>query len=209
MKINFTFLIAACLLLAAIADAQTNEPATVSKGSKIYFAVGGGAGYKSQMLGFSGTWIMKNDWGFSLSYKGNNFEPRNLPSDYYQGLDFVKPYDYLHFLSFNYLREFDSKTKLLRYGIEAGPSLVTEGVAVFTHKPYAGLNDLFESNYTYTYAQKPAVGLSVRGKIEFPFSRFAGLEGAVFANVNAFRSIVGGEIYLTLGKVRDRIKNKK
>ena len=206
MKTLFIFLITFCSIASNRIHSQESQ---ADKHSKIYFSLGGGAGIKSQLMGFGGTCILPKEWGFSLSYKGSNYQARNLPSDYYQGLDFQKPFDYLHVLSFNYLKEFSTSTKLIRYGIEGGPSLVTEGIAAFTYKPLNGLEDLFESNYSYSYTKKSTVGLSVRAKIEFPLTRFAGLEIAGFANVNSFQSIIGGEIYLTLGKIRDRIKTKQ
>ena len=98
MKALFIFLISFCSLASNRIYSQAGQ---TQQHSKIYFSLGGGAGIKSQLMGFGGTCILSNDWGLNLSYKGNNTEARNLPSDYYQGLDFQKPLDYLHALSFN------------------------------------------------------------------------------------------------------------
>ena len=210
MKTRSIFFFLWCAIVSGSVYAQgAMSDVNKDEHSKTYFSMGGGVADNGQLIGFAGTHILPKGIGASISYKGDNYNCRDLPSDYYQGLEFVAPYDYLHILSLNFVKEFSTSTKLFRYGFEGGPSLVTKGTAVFTHKPYNGLEDLFESNYTYAYSKKMTVGLSLRAKMEFPLSRFAGLEAAVFSNINAYRSIIGAEMYLTIGAVRNRIKTKQ
>jgi hypothetical protein len=153
--------------------------------------------------------ILLNNWGASVSYNVYFPEAVDLPANYYSGLCLFgncKPNDNLTSTSLRVMREFPTKTKLIRFGIEGGFSFVGYKKAHFSYNSNQGF---FDSNYIVTYSQKYSGGVSLRLKAEFPFTRFAGLELAMVSNINPYLSYVGMELTMTLGVVRDRIKPKK
>ena len=104
------------------------------------------------------------------------------------------------------VREFPSRTsKRVRFGLEAGPSLVKyERVDSY----YLSYGWIFGSYYKAKTTEFTTGGLALRAKIEFPVSLGFGLEIALTGNINPYKPHFGIEFYLTVGKVRDRITPK-
>jgi hypothetical protein len=175
----------------------------------LYGAVGFGIGRKATPVGISSNFILSNNLGASISYKYKVFKAENLPSDYTAGSNFLTgpdnstPDDLFSFFSFNLLKEFPTKYKRIRFGIEAGPSLVKYRIAKFKREPITSILIVSSSNYSYRYENFQTVGLSLRAKMEFPFTRGFGLEAAICSNINEYKSFVALEVYLTFGYVRE------
>lgn len=151
---------------------------------KIYIGMGGGF---PSTGGVSANFLLKNNMGGSLQFR--HFQ--------------TKDYDRLNTYSLCFTKVFTlENTKLIRFGVECGPSWVTYLEAHDVHFVWG-----FEGADYYTTSN--TFGLTARVKVEFPLSQGAGLEIAIPININKYKSVVGIEIYLTLGRVRDRIKPKK
>ena len=174
----------------------------------IYSGFGVGICNSGAGVAVDGTFILSNNWGVSIRYNPNYLSARNLPDDYVDLVLFMPfltnglPTDDINVLSVNTIKEFPTQSKLIRFGIEFGPALVISQIAVFT--PVSNWIPLLGSNYTMTHDNNTTIGLSLRGKAEFPLTRFAGLEVAAHTNINKFRSILGVEFCLNLGLIRKR-----
>jgi hypothetical protein len=177
----------------------------------LYLSLGSDLGYSDffPRAGIAGSFILANNWGGSISMKTAMFRARNLPLDYRPGGFFLFgdgiPDDGMTMISLCVMREFPSRSKMVRFGLEGGPSLVGYDEVYFTPNEYSGPT-LFgpPSNYSSDYVTKKTAGLALRAKIEFPLTRYAGCEFAVNSNLNMLRPFIGAEIHLTLGVVRGR-----
>lgn len=171
------------------------------KSTKIYFGFGGGV---PKNLGVSFTLILKNDWGASLGIKyvsydrldrsgntGGMFGPGVIPGD-----ELVEYYVCA-------VREFPSQhTKRVRFGIEAGLALVKYEKVLSSEIRSVWIFGRYYSAKTEEYITG---GLTLRGKLEFPVSLALGFELGLYANINPEKPHAGFDLYLTLGKVRDRL----
>lgn len=173
----------------------------------VYISFGGGW---PGTFGLGGTLLLVNNMGGSISYRYRTITASNKPADYYPGLfDFFSSsaVDEINIVSLCFLKAFPlSNTKLIRFSVEGGPSLVNYKRAVFN---YRGEYGFFASNYSIKYTSEETIGLTLRGIIEFPLSQIVGMEIALFGNVNKIHSTACIEVYLTFGRLRDRIKPKK
>jgi hypothetical protein len=159
------------------------------KSVKAYF--GFGFGFPSGGLSF--TVILKNDWGGSLSYKHTSYDKRDNSG---QTSEF----------SLCVVKEFPVKTtKRVRGGLEAGPSLVKYEKVEQIRLVSGWLGSYYEKQTS----KHTTMGLNLRAKLEFPLTLAFGFEIALYSNINKYKSVIGFEFYLTLGKVRDRIKPRK
>ena len=162
------------------------------------------------------TLILPNGWGTSATYNLLTPVAQNLPSDYKGGSGIFnffgsgnndKVYDEITAISFRALKEFPTKSKYVRVGLEAGPSLVrTEIADNFVFRPVSG-GDIFgyPSNYDYEVITSNTIGLSLKGKLELAFTRPFGFEIGITSNINSKRSYYGADFLITLGHVRDKI----
>lgn len=173
-----------------------------------YLGLGFGA-CKSGIGGvISGTFILSNNWGASIRYNPNSFLAENMPDDYIDLVLFMPfltngiPSDNVTALSVNIIKEFPTKTRFVRFGIEFGPAFVKYELARFT--PVPNWIPLLGSNYDVSHDTDNCIGFSMRGKAEFPLTRFAGLEAAPYVNINRFRNFFGIDFCLTLGLLRGR-----
>ena len=173
--------------------------------SEFYLGLGAGPCNKGLGCGLGGTIILSDNWGGSVYFRANFLEAKNLPEDYVDFVLFLPfmsngiPTDIVQVLSFNLLKEFPTHSKLIRFGIELGPSWTNVQIAHFTPKDYVpGLG----SNYNIIREGKNSIGLSLKVKAEFPFSGFAGLELAAYTNINKYQSVIGLDLCVTLGLVR-------
>ena len=160
---------------------QENDP---YKKPKVYG--GAGLGYPTSSAGYF-TVILKNDWGGSICGRYITFDTQ----------------DQIVEISLFLVREFPFKqTKLIRAGLEAGPSWIK--FSEYQRTTYVGWgwpNDVYTNTTT--------IGLGFRAKLEFTLSQGFGLECAVYGNLNIPKSHIGLEMLLMIGKVRDRVRPKK
>ena len=120
----YTFCIA--FLFPLVIFAQDNETSDKqTKQHKFYINIGKGISLDGKLFGVGLNSIYSNNWGFSLSYNHLGTVPEGLPSNYTKsGIT-----NNLNTFSFRILKEFSTKTKLIRFGVEAGPSLISYELA--------------------------------------------------------------------------------
>ena len=163
--------------------------------------LGFGFGFPSNGgIGF--TLILKNNFGLSISYKHTSFDQQKESN--FGSVSNV-PGDQLSVFSLCVVREFPfANNKRIRIGLEAGPSLVKYEKVEQIDRYYG----YFGPYYKAQTSDHSSGGLSLRAKLEFPLTLAFGFEIALYSNINKYKSFIGFEFYLTLGKVRDRIKPK-
>jgi hypothetical protein len=197
-----------CLLNPCVYSQADSARSSELLVSETYFGLSSGLCKSGIGVAFNGTFIFTNNWGGTVSYNANILTARNLPDDYYDFVLFIPfllnglPTDNIQALSFNLLRAFPTQIKLIRFGIEFGPSIVNTKIAHFT--PIPGPIPFFGTNYDMTRDNNYSIGLSLRGKAEFLFSRFAGIEMAGYTNINSIRPIIGFELGINFGLVREK-----
>jgi hypothetical protein len=174
--------------------------------SALYMGMGAGLCNKGFGDEISLVITTDNNWGGSVRYYNNAVRAKNKPDDFSAGIINLftlsgLPVDIVKELSFCVVKEFPTKAPLVRFGIEAGPTLVWYRLANFT----ASGDGFFGSNYDINYTGNSSIGFSLRLKSEFPLIRFGGLEVAAYANVNEFYSVAGVQFVLNLGLLRESI----
>jgi len=200
-----TFFISLIILLSILSNkiwSQTDSLKT-DKVSQIicYLGFGGGPSLRGASGELSLTITSSNYWGGSLNFRRGYSRMKNIPEDYYGLFRFSPPSDDYTFLTFELLKKFSTSNKSVRLGFEAGPSLVWYNLVELELNP--DYPNLFEYKYNKIYTSESAFGLSLTAKVEFPFSRFFGCELTVFSVINKIQSVLGLDICLNLGKVRD------
>lgn len=175
--------------------------------SYIYLGFGGGPAFEGYNYGLSANIIFANHWGYSIKLNSNRIIAKSLPYDYIERLCFFGnciPTDNYNSVSVHLLREMPAIHKAVRFGFEAGPSIGFYKKATFRRKPGGG--GWFGSNYTTSYFEESALGLTLRAKGAFYLTTFTGIELAVVSIINKQQPFLGAEVYLLLGKVRKRIE---
>ncbi len=164
---------------------------------------------------FAGSVILTSGWGGSVTWNVSYPSAKNLPSDFKRSSGFLsfldvvgEGKDKISALSFRVLKEFPMRSKKLRWGLEAGPSLVFTGVATNFVRVPEPCNPLFGcgANYTYETINSNSLGLSLKGKFEMAISRPFGLEIGLTSNINSKRSYFGVDFLIMLGYVRDSME---
>jgi hypothetical protein len=189
-----------------------------------YIGFGGNFGHQQSFfpkVGLSGTFLLSNNWGGNINFKVKDFKA-DVPKDYSGGSK-EQPFlfgsfsDYLSISTLNVVREFPTRMKRLRFGIELGLSWLTYSKLKFNkiapfYKYYSINGDTFSrliiNNYSTERSLSSAIGFSMRTKIELPLTRIMGLELAVYANINKFQTYIGLEAYLSFGFIREKIQKE-
>ncbi len=151
--------------------------------------------------------IHKNNLGLSLSYNGMTKAAGVLEWYERQSCFFggdCSPKDYVKTYNLRPSITFPTKLKLIRFGFELGPSLVKTEIA---YKVFDDSQQGFRP-WKLHYNKNQSLGFSYVSKIEFPVSRYFGLQAACVGNLNKYRSFLGVEIHAVFGIVRDRLKSK-
>jgi hypothetical protein len=184
--------------------------------SAIYLGVGIKIDRNSYYLkpGFSGTFILSSNWGGSINGKSAGFKAKNMPEDfkprYVLFFSTGTPIDRISIISFCVLREFASPTKLIRFGIESGPSIVSYTEAEFQRDSISKPTFLTgPSNYKTTYKLKETFGLAIRAKFEVPLTRYAGVEFAANCTLNSLHNFFSAEFQVNIGLVREKLRPRK
>jgi len=178
------------------------------------FGIGSGICLRGMLFGLNYTFIGSKNWGGSIRYKSNIFKSNDVPSDYYDdGYRVFSPKDYVNILSFNLLKGFTTSARSSRFGIEAGPSWVNYSKAEFELNPNYDpnpdptVNWIYQIGTKYKYykdhVRSNTIGLSLMAKLEYLFVPYAGMEIALFTNINSIRSVTGICISFNFGDVRD------
>jgi len=161
--------------------------------------------------------MLSNKWGAAIGYDTYWAEARNMPADYFGVIPGIMSLfgafaDHSKAYSMRVVREIPTEDKRIRFGLESGVSLVRNDYTVFTPKSYEnGWEELVDilgvGNYRSKRVTDTAVGLSLRSKVEFPLTRFVGLELALNTNINRLKPYTKLEANFTFGLVREKIKN--
>ncbi len=169
------------------------------------FAIGGAGDVQNKsgnVGGISFSYVLSNNWGFNVSYRGYTTRANALPEDYSAGLQFFgdnTPKDNLQALSFRVSKEIPTSSPNVRFALESGISGIlykTSQFGIITSPSFFGSSHKVTKNY------QPSIGLSLRAKAEIIFGRKFGMELATIANINEFQSYFGGEIALNFGMLR-------
>jgi hypothetical protein len=179
---------------------QTDAPAKYKPGlSEFIFGFGGGFCTRGKIFGLSNSLIFENDFGVGISMKTNIMKCERLPYDFYSGnsWNITPPMDYVHFLSFTFIKKFPVAPDRIKIGIEGGPSLVRYNYAYFKLNPnYPDPNNL-ENKYNKYRSKKTTMGFLLRAKTEF-ITPFGGFEMALFSEITPYKSVLGMEFYFNL-----------
>ena len=140
--------------------------------------------------------ILSNDWGGSIAFGGIHLRARNLPRHYIR-INGSKT-DQLTMKSVRLKKVFPSLDPMIRFGIEAGPSLVEYQETLYQK------DNRRTNTYNSSSSTKQTIGLSLLAKVEFPFLRTLGLEFAVVSNLNLLRTFVGIRFHIIIGVLHTR-----
>jgi hypothetical protein len=172
-----------------------------------------GIGFISSNGGvLTGTVITRSGWGGSISWSLVSPNAKNKPPEYSSGSWILFPsngksklYDNITAVTLRVVKDFPSHYKQLRFGVEAGPAYVKTEVPDHFVPNTVGCN-IFgcPPNYVYERIYRRSVGLSLKAKLEFPFTVPFGLEIGLASHINAYRSYFGFESLINLGYVRER-----
>ena len=166
-----------------------------------YLGFGVGPSTRGASGELSLTIASSNYWGGSLNFRRGYSRMKNIPEDYYGLFRFSPPSNDYTFLTFDLIKKFSTSNKSVRFGFEAGPSLIWYNLVDLELNP--DYPNLFEYKYNKIYTSESAFGLSLSAKVEFPFSHFFGCEFVVFAVMSKIQSVLGLDICFNLGKVRN------
>jgi len=205
------------ILLCALAlnlMAQTTKPL-----SKVYLQAGAGAGtYNSSDFDLGLKAVLNNKWSMTLSYKGLEMRPKNLPSDYQAETGYVLFIPYAYEATTDMSLVSLTAGKYFRLGknfwatTEGGLSYVKGEKVSFERTQSVNTNILIAatttSNYNSIKENRSTVGAMFQADINWAFSSFMGLGAGVYANVNSIQSPVGFNIKLLVGKMGREKKNK-
>jgi hypothetical protein len=194
--------------------AQTTKPL-----SKIYFQAGAGGGtYKSSDYDLGLKAVLNNKWSMTLSYKGLEMRPKNLPSDYQAETGYVLFIPYTYEATTDMSLVSLTAGKYFRLGknfwatTEGGLSYVKGEKVNFQRTQPVSSNILIaastSSNYNSFKENKSTVGAMLQADINWAFCSFMGLGAGVYANVNSIQSPVGFNIKLLVGKMGREKKHK-
>ena len=178
------------------------------------FGSGLGICLKGVLFGMNYTYMGSKNWGVSIRYNSNIYKSKDIPFDYYEdGYRVFSPKDYVNLLSVNLLKGFTSSTRSSRFGFEAGPSWVNYSKAEFDQNPSYDPNPDPDINWIYkigtkykydkSHRRNNTIGLSLMAKLEYLIAPYAGMEFAIFSNLNTLSSVTGICISFNFGDVRD------
>lgn len=208
---TITTIIVTALMLTLTGKLLAQTPSNQEKEVKVqyvYLSGGGGVIINGSVAGASINLIQSNNWGYTAKFNWAGIEARALPQDYQPGICIFGgcvPTDDLVTVSMKLMREFPTRSKSLRFGVEAGPAFGIFREAYFIRNPNMGW---FGSSYYTRYSESGSIGLEMRAKLALPLTTVAGLEAAIVSAINAQQPYLGIEFMLTTGKVRERIRPK-
>ncbi len=182
-----------------------------------YLGVGGGRISQGEIFGLNATLLKQGSWGLQLKCQSNLTLSKQLPLDYtcsiYYGSKQCGREDILTVTSLKFIRQFLTSSKRLRFGLEVGPSLVSNKIAQFKSGSfyYTSSDGVAQHQiyYNTSYIENNAIGLDLSAKVELPLLTFFGVELGMTSNINKFKSFLGYELIFNFGLVRNRSKKVK
>gem|GEM_PF-1181716 len=205
-KLPLLIMLAFCLFFYSSAHAQESYP---EKAQLRFMYVDLGFLVKDALSpSVSANVLLSNNWGGTLNYVLHFKEAKELPGNYSPGLCIFSPCnptDDLHTFTLRLARRFHTNTKLLRFGIEAGPSFLFFRSRHFV--PDGG--NWFSSNYDTYHTNHYSIGLSLKAFAEVPLCRYWGPKIGLTININQFQPYIALEVNHSFGYVRDRLRFKK
>ena len=147
--------------------------------------------------------INSKNWGLAVGYnsmtkKAKVLEPNEGKSCFLGGD--CSPNDYIKSLALRPSYTFPTNVRFLRLGVELGPSFNKSEIAYKVNQE----NNLGIKSWDLKYNHNYSVGLSFSTKIEFPVSRYFGMQVACVGNANKYRSYLAVEFHAIFGIVRDK-----
>jgi hypothetical protein len=137
-----------------------------------------------------------DNWGVSMGLVELDTKAKATPPGYHTSAWFgsdAPPVDHVSSYSMRLVKEFPTRLKRFKLGVEGGPAYIKQGVANFSMDK----SGLFgTTRYFVSYANKNALGLTFRAKANAKLNHYLGIETAVVSGVNRYRSFVSGEIGL-------------
>jgi hypothetical protein len=188
----------------------------LKKVTSLQFGAGNGICAWGGTLGLNFTSIRPRNLGVSVHINGSMVRSRDIPVDYFEdGERVFAPKDYVNIISVNLVKEFLTRKKSIRFGMETGPSWVNCNKAEFRLNPNYNPNQDPNTNFFYTigthykyyksHSRINTIGFTLMGKMDFVLKRHTGLELSAFTNINTIRSVVGINIYFIFGRLDPRI----
>jgi len=195
-------------------ESQVRPSKDLTKRTISQFGTGLGICLKGVLSGINYTFMGSGNLGASIRCNANMFKSKEVPPDYYDdGYRVFSPKDYVNLLSVNLLKGFTNATRSVRFGFEAGPSWVNYNKAEFELNPRYDPNPDPDVNWIYkigtmykyhkSHSANNTIGLSLMAKLEYLIAPYAGMEFALFTNINTLRPVTGICISLNFGDVRD------
>jgi len=151
---------------------------------------------------FAVTAFSQKGWGGSCTIKIQSPNAKNLPADFSPGLIILGdgiPDEYIKTVTLRALKEVPTDAASIRFGFEVGPAFESKR----TLENFRKKTEWLSANYSYDQVTHRSLGLSIKGKMEFPISKYFGFEFGLTSNLYAQRSYLGFDLLLTLGQLRD------
>lgn len=147
--------------------------------------------------------IFPSRWGGSVSFGKFHQKAEATPKGYnpgsFFGFNLSGPEDKILAFAVRAIRTFPIDQKL-RIGAEVGLSYGQHTTFIFMPRASSpGYYDISEK-------REVIPGLSMKINMDILFSRFAGLGGAMVADINRLNPLFGLDLHIMLGLTRDRVK---
>ncbi len=199
-KLVFLFVLFAALTIQL--SAQSNPvPAPALRAPSAHIYLGLGASLPKGFV-LAGGYYSRKGWGGTVSY--NQLWPvaKNLPANYDGGGFLWNRQDQLNneisAVSFRAIKVFNTRSKNIHWGIEAGPSLVRTRIVqelVFDPNPcFIGCGP----NYHFKKHESRTTGFSFKGKIDINLPKWMDVEFGFQSNLNPQLSYIGIELLGTI-----------
>lgn len=208
MKKRLVFFVLGLLVLANLGYAQRYRQAYVTGSfEEPHFYVSMGLTFP---LGndFSMTYFSRQGWGAAVAYQNFSRVARKVPADYDSGDGIFhvdsKPSDQFTVFSAHALKVFPGKSSGFRFGLEIGSSWLRFRVAE-NFRPANPNCTIFhcDPNYSYQKVEHIAIGLSLKGKIEWVLNRAMGFELGLSGNFSKRQPLILANMGISFGSVRD------
>ena len=149
-----------------------------------------------------------NDLGIVLGFKEGSYEANNYPINYEASTNLFanlfsskkKVVDLNLYYSLAVMKNFYSKNRVLKYSVQAGPSLNTHTFHSFVPNPRSSGYSYFgyPSNYNIYKKHGTTLGASLESSIGVALKKGNYFELSAFSNFNQYENLLGGELKLVL-----------
>jgi len=183
---------------------QTVQQGYTQKDPRILFGAGLGVSSFGRGSRLSVYFIARSGLGFGLSRTAAFSSPENEPKDYYcTALWFSEtcdpPSDKFYSTNLYVVKSIKTDDPFFSISFAGFAAILNKKTVEFI----PGTGGL--SNYNTYYDIEKAMGGGLRAMFDLNFSRVVGLQLAVEGNLNSIKSVIGIELVLHFGIVRDRL----